>query len=184
MWDPDWVWDLIPIPVDMHFVFDSATHPRCNRDNIGLLHCEIDSAIKTAGCLGGIVGAIAGAALALGILIPLLAASAFCGPFAFLCVIFAFLIAAIVTYAGAWLGAMIGAHVVGNIIDAASGNGDDFESLENNTCIGVTGRWVIDNDHGWNEIHPVEFFTPPARDEMGNPLRDNCPDLCAPPVIL
>ena len=182
MWDPDFVWDLVPIPAHMHFVFDNATHPRCNDQNIGILHCEIDSAIKTAGCIGGMIGSLVGGIIGVLVLVPLLAASLFCGPLVWLCAIFAFFIAAIAAYVGSYIGALIGA-AVGHLIDVIGGAGDEFESLDTNTCIMVTGRWVIDLDHGWNEIHPVEFFTPPARDASGNPLRSNCPDLCPPPVI-
>ena len=164
LWDPDFVWDLIPIGAHVRFVFDNATHPRCNDENQGLLHCEIDSAIKTTGCIGAMIGAAIGAAIGIAVLVPLLAASAFCDPFVFLCVILAFLIAAAAAYLGAYIGALIG-HLVGHLIDVISGAGDEFEAIQANTCMAVTGRWVIDLDHGWNEIHPVEFFTDPALNE-------------------
>jgi hypothetical protein len=182
MWDPDYLFDLVPIPGHVHFVFDNATHPRCNAQGVGLLHCEIDSAIKTTACVGGMIGSAIGAALGIAVLAPLLLAAVACGPFVLLCLVLAFLIAAVAAAVGAWLGGVIG-QGVGILIDHLSGAGDEFESLEDKTCIATTGRWVIDHDHGHNEVHPVEFFSPPAKDEQGNPLHANCPDLCTPPPI-
>jgi hypothetical protein len=53
-------------------------------------------------------------------------------------------------------------HVVtqSDAIDACIGSKDTFIVPAKGTHVTVTGPYVFDVQHGWNEIHPVETLTP------------------------
>jgi hypothetical protein len=182
MYDPDFVWDLVPIPEDQRYVSENATHPRCSSDGTPQLHCEIDSAVKTAAVIGSMVGAAIGALIAL----ALVAAAFSCGIAFLVCLLVAVVVGALITYAASWLGGQLGI-LAGYAIDAIAGNGDLFETVEDQTCVTTAGRWVRDEDHGWNEIHAVAWVSSPAVDpaDPDRILKGSCPSaFCRPDVIV
>jgi hypothetical protein len=121
------------------------------------LHCEISSHIgdyaAVGGAIGATVGAIAGAAAAAAICVALGLATFGIG--AALCV----LVAAIAILVGAAAGYVVG-DLAGWAAGAIADEIDDFdergEAIGKGTVMVLSGRWITDSSHQWNEIHDIE----------------------------
>ncbi len=121
------------------------------------LHCEIGSHIgdyaAVGGALGSIVGAVAGA----------IAGAAICAALAIATFGIGALVCAVIVAAAILIGAIVGGFV-GNAIGAGIGwiadQLDDFdergEAISRGCIMVLTGRWVTDSSHQWNEIHDIE----------------------------
>lgn len=121
------------------------------------LHCEISSHIgdyaAIGGAVGSVAGAVAGAIVGAAICVALaLATFGIGGLICALIVVAAILIGAI---AGGFLGDAIGAGI-GWIADELDDFDERGEAITRGCIMVLTGRWVTDSSHQWNEIHDIE----------------------------
>jgi hypothetical protein len=153
------------------------------------MQCEIVSQIQTAACITGVIGAVVGAVLGTiaGVAIATgLLASLGCGVLFFICALFILLVSAVVSAliaAGtAYVAGLVGA-LIGKAIDENNDMMDIGCSLHVGDFISVRGDWIMDTDHGWNEIHPVSQLSlhgprvDPAK-RFTNTEADNYTDDC------
>lgn len=121
------------------------------------LHCEISSHIGDFAAVGGAAGSIAGAiggALAGAAICVALGLATF-GIGALVCLIIVALAIAIGAWVGGYAGAAIGAGL-GWIADELDDFDERGEAITKGCLMSLTGRWVTDSSHQWNEIHDIE----------------------------
>lgn len=127
-------------------------------DNSGqpALHCEIGSRIgdyaAVGAAAGSVVGAIAGAAAA--VIACVAFGLATFGIGAALCL----LAAALLMLAGAVVGGIVGnalGGVAGLIADELSDFDERGEAITQGCIMSLTGRWITDSSHQYNEIHDI-----------------------------
>ncbi len=162
--DGDWLYNVATRDrTVLEVAFDGST--ACVRTEAppDFLHCEITSAIGTAGCIGqmvgAVVGAVAGSAAGVAVGVAIAAGCAAAGIFWLLCVIVAaivaLIVAAVITAVATEIGEYVG-KAIGAAIDAAGDPTDIIPDVaEVGSCVCLTGDWVTDRDHGWNEIHDI-----------------------------
>ncbi|MDQ3666527.1 MAG: hypothetical protein M3410_08095 [Acidobacteriota bacterium] len=118
-------------------------------DQRQVLHTEISSRIGDCSVVGGAVGSVAG----------LVAGAILCGVLGLLTLGAGLLLCGLFMLAGAYLGGQIGGLIgslVGEIWDEISDFDERGEVVEEGACMSMTGTWVTDKWHQWNEIHDVE----------------------------
>lgn len=121
------------------------------------LHCEISSHIGDYAAIGGAVGSVAGAVGGA------IAGAAICVAIGLVTFGIGALICAVIV-AAMILGGAIGGGFLGDAIGAGIGwiadELDDFdeqgEAIGRGCLMNLTGRWVTDSSHQWNEIHDIE----------------------------
>src|ERR1051325_4104180 len=118
-------------------------------DKTQVLHTEISSSIGNFTAVGGVAGSIAGAMTGALLCALVIVISAGWGVLACL------LLPALFTWLGGQLGGLIG-HGLGEIVDELGDFDERGEVVEEGACMLMTGRWVTDKWHQWNEIHDVE----------------------------
>lgn len=171
--DNDWTFNLGPVhsllaPLGVGVTVDEVR----NRDAPGggpafpakdpdlgvpILHCEISSHIGDYAAIGGAVGSVAGAiggAIAGAAVCAALGLATF-GLGAALCLLVVALGIALGAAAGGLAGDAIGAGI-GWIADEMSDFDERGEAIRQGCVMILTGRWVTDSSHQWNEIHDIE----------------------------
>jgi hypothetical protein len=113
---------------------------------VGILHCEISSAIGTGAAIGAPIGAVAGVIAG-----AILCAALGWVTFGLACLL-AILLGAIL---GETLGELIAAGI-GAIADALSDFDRKGEGIERCCTVVFRGRWVTDTSHQHNEIHDID----------------------------
>jgi hypothetical protein len=121
------------------------------------LHCEISSHIGDYAAVGAAVGSVLGA------IGGAIAGAAVCVALALATFGIGGLICAVIVAAAILVGAIIGGFA-GDAIGAAAGwiadELDDFdergEAISRGCLMILSGRWVTDSGHQWNEIHDIE----------------------------
>jgi hypothetical protein len=113
---------------------------------VGILHCEISSAVGTGAAIGAPIGAVAGVIAG-----AILCAALGWVTFGLACLL-AILLGAIL---GETLGELIGAGI-GAIADALSDFDRKGEGIERCCTVVFRGRWVTDTSHQHNEIHDID----------------------------
>jgi hypothetical protein len=121
------------------------------------LHCEISSHIGDYAAVGGAVGSVAGA---VGGAITGAAACAALGIATFgigllVCALIVAIAIAVGAAAGGFLGDAIGAGI-GWIADEFDDFDERGEAIQRGCIMTLSGRWVTDSSHQWNEIHDIE----------------------------
>ncbi len=118
-------------------------------DQTQILHTEISSHIGDFAVVGGAVGSVAG----------VIAALVLCAVLGLLTLGFGLLVCGALLVLGAYLGGKLGGLIgtgIGEIADELSDFDERGEVVEDGACMLMTGRWVTDIWHQWNEIHDVE----------------------------
>lgn len=155
---------------------------RCDEAGNSTIHCEIDSARKTAGHIGWILAVLAVLVAAIVAAPALAAVEAACqsvpivGPI--VCSALAAIIALIVSAVGAAAGG-----AVGDAVDWASdprdgvveGTDEGWEPAVDE-CVVAQGIHVTDLDHGWNELHPLQSIQP-CVDDIERSLEESGDDV-------
>ncbi len=121
------------------------------------LHSEISSHIGDYAAVGGAIGSVAGAiggALAGAALCVALGIATF-GIGALVCLLIVAIAIAVGAAAGGLLGDAIGA-AAGWIADELSDFDEQGEAITRGCLMTLSGRWVTDSSHQWNEIHDIE----------------------------
>ena len=121
------------------------------------LHCEISSHIGDYAAVGGAVGSVAGAvagAIAGAAICAALAIATF-GIGGLICAVIVAAAILIGAIAGGFLGDAIGAGI-GWIADQLDDFDERGEAISRGCIMVLTGRWVTDSSHQWNEIHDIE----------------------------
>lgn len=114
-----------------------------------VLHTEISSNIGDYAAVGGAVGSIAG----------VIVGAILCGVLGLLTLGAGLLLCGLFMALGAWLGGQLGGLIgsgLGEIADELSDFDKRGEVVEEGACMLLTGRWVTDKWHQWNEIHDIE----------------------------
>jgi hypothetical protein len=120
------------------------------------LHCEISSHMGDYAAVGGAVGAVAGAisgALAGAAICAAIGLATF-GIGALVCLIIVAAAIAIGAAAGGFAGDAIGA-AAGWVADELDDFDERGEAISKGCLMNLTGRWVTDSSHQWNEIHDI-----------------------------
>lgn len=120
------------------------------------LHCEISSHIGDYAAVGGAIGAVAGAVGGA------IAGAAICAALALFTFGIGGLVCAIIVAAAILIGAIAGGFAgdavgagVGWIADELDDFDDRGEAISRGCIMVLTGRWVTDSSHQWNEIHDI-----------------------------
>lgn len=114
-----------------------------------VLHTEISSRIGDFAAVGGAVGSVAG----------IIAGAILCGALGLLTLGAGLLLCGLFMAAGAYLGGQLGGLIgsgIGWIADEIEDFDERGEVVEEGACMLMTGTWVTDKWHQWNEIHDVE----------------------------
>ncbi|MCZ6690762.1 MAG: hypothetical protein O7H41_14310 [Planctomycetota bacterium] len=128
-----------------------------SRSGKDALHCEIGSHIgdyaAVGGAIGSVAGAVAGAIVGAAICVALGLATFGIG--ALVCLVVVALVIAIGAALGGFAGDAIGAGI-GWIADELDDFDERGEAITRGCLMILTGRWVTDSAHQWNEIHDIE----------------------------
>lgn len=121
------------------------------------LHCEISSHIGDYAAVGGAVGSIAGA------VVGALAGAAICAAVGLATLGIGALVCAVIVAAAIVIGAIVGGVAgdaigagVGWIADELSDFDERGEAISRGCLMILSGTWVTDSSHQWNEIHDIE----------------------------
>ena len=121
------------------------------------LHCEIGSHIgdyaAVGAAIGSVAGAIGGAFIGAALCVALGLVTFGIGALA--CLLAVAIAIAVGAAVGGLLGDAIGA-LAGWIADELSDFDERGEAINRGCLMKLTGRWVTDSNHQWNEIHDIE----------------------------